>query len=141
MTTINEWPAFLHNLQRTGYVRDTFPPPLRLAWTYELGGYVWSHPVIADHMVYISGPRFVALELETGAVRWRAETERYPSALGATIWRDLLVFCSGDGLYLARRADGRIIHHIATNSINVSPCVDEHCVYWIGDQHLYARSC
>src|SRR5205085_1170929 len=78
-----EWPQLGGNAAHTGAVAREIAPPLVTRWTAMAGGHVMhGAPTIAHGLVYLTttdlangdGGGVLALDLETGAIRWRAPT-------------------------------------------------------------------
>jgi outer membrane protein assembly factor BamB len=81
--TVADWPQLGGGPQHTNAVARAIAPPLQQAWATSVGGnIVLGTPVIADGTVVVAlwdlgaGDRggVIALDLETGAVRWRHDT-------------------------------------------------------------------
>ncbi len=102
------WPQLGGTPAHTGASARELAPPLVTRWTSSVGGHVLhGAPVIAHGMIYLTttdlasgdGGGVVALDLETGALRWRA-----PSALpirgAATVEGDLVAAVQIDGTVL-----------------------------------------
>ncbi len=79
------WPQVAGGAMHTGSVRHAIEPPLESRWVTAVGNHVvTAAPIIAGSTVFVAttdladGNRggVVALELATGAVRWRAATAR-----------------------------------------------------------------
>lgn len=104
-----DWPQLGGSAAHTGALRREVAPPLAVRWTTSVGGHVLhGAPVIAHGMVYLTttdlangdGGGVVALDLETGVLRWRA-----PSAMpirgAATVSGDVVTAVQIDGTVLA----------------------------------------
>lgn len=103
-----EWPQLGGNPAHTGALAHELAPPLVTRWTTSVGGHVLhGAPAIAHGMIYLTttdlagseGGGVVALDLETGAVRWRA-----PSAMpirgAATVSGEIVAVVQIDGTVL-----------------------------------------
>lgn len=103
------WPQLGGNAAHTGALARELAPPLVARWTASAGGHVLhGAPAIANGMVYLTTTDLangdaggvVALDLETGALRWRA-----PSAMAirgaATVSGNVVAAVQIDGTVLA----------------------------------------
>src|SRR5262245_59463823 len=72
-----EWRSFRGSYQQTGLSASTPPATLKLLWTYDAGEIVESSAAIADGVVYVGGGDgdLVALDLNSGAVKWKYKTD------------------------------------------------------------------
>lgn len=70
------WPQFRANAQLTGVASTALPPALKVMWTFDAKGAIESSAAIADGTVYVgtAAGELVALDFQTGAVRWRYRT-------------------------------------------------------------------
>jgi len=70
------WPQFRGNASLTGVAATAPPATLALKWTYDAGEAVESSAALADGAVYVGSTKgeLIALDLETGALRWKYET-------------------------------------------------------------------
>jgi hypothetical protein len=70
------WPQFRGNPSLTGVAATAPPATLALKWTYDAGEAVESSAALADGAVYVGTTKgeLIALDLETGALRWKYET-------------------------------------------------------------------
>jgi len=123
------WPCYRHDAWRSGSTTAQVPADLKVVWTAELGGWPegsiaddWrqnpfvkgpvTSPVIAGGVVYVARPdahQLVAMDAETGAVRWRFTVGgRIDTA--PTIHRGLCLFGVKSGwVYGLRAIDGRLV--------------------------------
>jgi len=103
------WPQLGGNAAHTGARDRELAPPLVARWTTSVGGHVMhGAPAIAHGMIYVTTTDLangdaggvVALDLETGALRWRA-----PAAMAirgaATVSGDIVSAVQIDGTVLA----------------------------------------
>ena len=77
-----EWPQFRGNPHLTGVAPTAAPRTLKLLWTYEAGESIESSAAIAGGTVYVgveSGD-LLAIDLQTGKLRWRYRAVRMASA-------------------------------------------------------------
>ncbi len=104
-----DWPQLGGGAAHTGALRRELAPPLAARWTTSVGGHVLhGAPAIAHGMVYLTttdlangdGGGVVALDLETGALRWRAASAM-PIRGAATVAGDLVTAVQIDGTVLA----------------------------------------
>jgi outer membrane protein assembly factor BamB len=130
MNSQTDWYTRMGNAQRTGHVSDTFVPPLRLAWKYERGDYVWSGPVIAGNRVYVTGSKLHALELETGDLLWQSERLKAGGLNSATVWNDLIFVAGDDHLFGIDAQTGKTRLKLEGGIRDASPCVHQGMVYW-----------
>lgn len=93
-----DWPQVGGGPAHTGARARELPPPLAQRWATAVGGHVLQGaPVIAHGSVYVTATDqgdgntggVVALDLATGAIRWRTTTDRQirggPAVAGATV--------------------------------------------------------
>ncbi len=72
-----EWPTYAHDAQHTGHGRTLLTPQsvkhLSPAWTLPTGDAVTATPTVVDGTVYVGSwdDWFYAVDLETGALRWK----------------------------------------------------------------------
>ncbi len=72
-----DWPTYGHDAQHTFHGRTTLTeakaPTLSVAWFFRTGDAVTATPTVVDGTVYVGSwdDTFYALNLETGAVRWK----------------------------------------------------------------------
>ena len=72
----SEWRSFRGSVHQTGLSDSAPPATLKVLWTYDAGETVESTAAIADGVVYVGGGDgdLVALDLGSGAVRWKYKT-------------------------------------------------------------------
>src|SRR5258706_5495496 len=70
------WPQFRGNGHLTGVAAMAPPATLALKWTYEAGESIESSAAVVDGVVYVGSTKgeLIALDLETGRLRWKYET-------------------------------------------------------------------
>lgn len=102
------WPQLGGNAAHTGAIAGEVAPPLAARWTQAVGGHVMhGAPAIANGMIFVTVTDLaggdtggiVALDLATGAIRWRANTA-LPVRGAATVARDLVAVVQVDGTVL-----------------------------------------
>ncbi|HEU0032157.1 MAG TPA: PQQ-binding-like beta-propeller repeat protein [Kofleriaceae bacterium] len=102
------WPQLGGNPAHTGAAPAPITPPLAVRWTQTLGGHaLQAAPAIADGVVFAtatdlaagSAGGIVALELATGAVRWRFATTS-PVRGGPAVIGDTVAIAQLDGTLL-----------------------------------------
>jgi outer membrane protein assembly factor BamB len=73
LTGTDDWPQFRGNALLTGVSETALKEPLELAWIYEAGESIESSAAIVDGVVYVGSQsgELLALELETGELRWK----------------------------------------------------------------------
>ncbi|HJQ68119.1 MAG TPA: PQQ-binding-like beta-propeller repeat protein [Blastocatellia bacterium] len=76
-TPADQWPQFRGNLQLTGISLTPVPRDLKLLWTYEAGESIESSAAILHGTVFVGSQKaeLVALDLQSGAVRWKYSTK------------------------------------------------------------------
>lgn len=107
-----EWSTFNHDPANTGYTHEPGPgETATIEWVVDAGTPTMnSSPVVVDGVVYATGTGdpggLLAADAETGAVRWRAETDGYAS--GAPLVADDTVFVGtwNGSLHAFDRRDG-----------------------------------
>lgn len=99
------WPQVGGGPEHAGSIADAIAPPLQVAWSTAIGGTLaLGTPVIAGDTVIVAttdraagdAGGLVALDLATGAVRWRATTP-YPITAAPAVDGDVVVATLGDG--------------------------------------------
>lgn len=121
-----DWPAYRGDAGRTGYTAESLPADLSLAWVHRPAHtpqpawprgdrmtFDWAYqPIAAANCVYYGGSVdgvLCALDLESGQLRWRFQTDA-PIRFAPAAWRDRLFVASDDGfLYALAAADGRLL--------------------------------
>ena len=111
------WPQLGGSAAHTGAVARELAPPLVARWTTSVGGHVHlGGPVIAGDRVYVAASDLgdggsggiVALELATGAIRWRTATP-VPVRGGPAVVGEVVIATQLDGTVLGLDArDGSI---------------------------------
>lgn len=119
-----DWPQFRADAQRSAVSGESLPAELRLSWIRRLPrprpafpaevrlAYDASYePVVAGRTVFVPSmvtDSVTALDLETGAVRWRFYAEG-PIRFAPVVWQSGVYFVSDDGyLYCVSAADGTL---------------------------------
>jgi len=71
------WPQFRGNRQNTGVSTSPMPATFKLLWTYEAGESIESSAAIFGGTVFVGSQKgeLVALDLETGSVKWKYSTK------------------------------------------------------------------
>jgi outer membrane protein assembly factor BamB len=109
----NDWPQIGGAADHTGARADELPPPLVARWATAIGGHVMqAAPAIARGMVYVtatdqgdgSSGGVVALDLATGAIRWRVTTPLQVRG-GAAVSGTTVAAVQLDGTVLGLDAD------------------------------------
>jgi outer membrane protein assembly factor BamB/predicted phosphodiesterase len=102
-----EWPQLQGGPDHRGHQVRPIPPPLEVAWTTTVGGHIHQGaPVVSGGLVYVAASDLgggdqggvVALELATGAERWRHVTKRSVRAAPAV----------GGGVVVVGLVDGEV---------------------------------
>ena len=102
------WPQLGGDAAHTGHTPYELAPPLAPRWTAAVGGHVLQGaPVIAADSVYVAsadlgdgrGGGVIALELSTGALRWRTPST-LPIRGGIAVARDTVIASQLDGTVL-----------------------------------------
>ena len=72
------WSQFRADPQLTGVSATALPADLKVMWTFDAGEAIESSAAIADGAVYVGSTagELIALDLQTGAVRWRYQDGR-----------------------------------------------------------------
>ena len=121
-----DWPQYRGDASRSGFVTESLPVPLTLAWTYESArppARAWPtnlrlrfdqafQPVIAGGLLVFGSSvddRVHAFDSSTGAPRWTFLTDG-PIRLAPVFWNRQLYVASDDGfLYCLSANDGRLL--------------------------------
>jgi outer membrane protein assembly factor BamB len=92
-TAIDAWLQFRGNPALTGVATSVPPKSLKVVWSYEAGEPIESSAAIADGLVFVGtqASELLALELNTGALRWKYKTnegigESSPCVSGGIIY-------------------------------------------------------
>jgi outer membrane protein assembly factor BamB len=141
-----DWPQVGGGPEHPGAVATAIAPPLQVAWATPVGGTLaLGTPVIAGDLAIVASTDrgagdtggLIALDVATGAIRWRATTP-YPVTAAAAIDGDTVIATLGDGEVRAYGlADGtpRWEHAIATGvdslaaSLWAPPAIADGVVY------------
>ncbi len=119
-----DWPQFRADAQRSAVCGESLPAELRLSWVrrfakpqpafpaeVRLAYDATYEPVVAGRTVYVPSmvtDSVTALDLDTGAVRWRFYAEG-PVRFAPVVWESGVYFVSDDGyLYCVSAADGTL---------------------------------
>ncbi len=76
-----EWPTYAHDAQHTGHGETLLTPKtaksLSMAWTFPTGDAVTATPTVVGGTVYVGSwdGWFYAVDLETGALRWKYQLQ------------------------------------------------------------------
>src|SRR5947209_8476262 len=75
-TPATNWSQFRGNARLTGVTTSAPPAALSVRWTYDAGEAIESSAAIVDGAVYVGSSKgeLLALDLETGALRWKYTT-------------------------------------------------------------------
>jgi len=143
------WPTFQSDAQRTGYAPDTTGPVTDVSeqWTVETG-LTNASPAVANGSVYPGTDRGVvyALEADSGAERWTAETDGIIRSAPAVADGRVYVTTRNGTLYAFEASDGRQAWRVTTpGSITNLPAalsspavVDETVIFGSVNGRVYA---
>lgn len=137
------WPQFRATVGLTGVTTSTPPPSLKVLWKYEAGDSVDSSAAIVNGTVYVGALTgdLIALDLATGALKWKYVTGSSIGESSPAVWRDRVFIGDLNGtLHAVKTSDGsKIWTFKAGQEIKSSPVVTGPTVL-IGsyDGHLYA---
>jgi eukaryotic-like serine/threonine-protein kinase len=138
-----EWRHFRGTPSLTGASESTPPATLRVLWTYDAGETIESSPAIADGVVYVGSGDGVllALDFDTGELRWRYETGDLIGESSPAVGADTVYIGDLAGvLHAVNRRDGTRRWTFTTGSeIKSSPVVvDDVVLVGSYDANLYA---
>ena len=145
-STIDDWPMYHHDLQRTGRSTSAVSSG-NLLWQFNTGDKIRSSPSVANGIVYEgSNNGYVyALNAATGSLIWQyyggaSSVESSPAIIGGIVYVGYL-WDGHNGYVVALNAtNGALIWRFATNSgMESSPTVVDGVVYigsWYG--YVYA---
>lgn len=108
----SNWPTLMGNLQRTGYCQDAFRPPLELAWSKRLEGYVSGSPIIVGHKLIVSREKLSAFELQTGEHLWTSDitVSAYEGVVSTPLfYQDALWVAGMEGIYQLDVKNGNVL--------------------------------
>ena len=108
---------------------------LELAWTYdsgELGGLMYTSPLVVDGVLYGLSPKLVAFALNaaTGEERWRSDLDLPSGAQRGLMWWQRgndkrLFFAAGRELLALNAADGTLVEGFGTGGrLDMTPADD-----------------
>lgn len=121
----DDWPMYMGNPGRTGYVKEHLADKLTLAWTLQSAHTpmpAWPssdrqpydqafHPVIAKGTLFYGSSadgRVHAVDAATGEYRWSVFTDG-PVRFAPAVWQDHVLVASDDGyLYCLHAGDGKL---------------------------------
>ena len=144
-TPAPDWPQFRGTARLSGVTSAAPPATLTLKWTYEAGESVESSAAIVDGVVYVGSTKgeLLALDLETGKLRWKYATgangfigESSPAvANGAVFVGDL-----AGTVHAVSAADGKRLWTFTTDGEVKSSAIVVDDLVLIGsyDTYLYA---
>src|SRR3989441_3200994 len=143
--TAANWSQFRGDARLTGIAAAALPDRLTLRWTYEAGDSIESSAAIVDGAVYVGSAKgeLLAIDLETGKLRWKYETgqDGFIETSSPAVGHDAVFVGDLAGTVHAVNArDGRRLWTFKTNSeVKSSPVLAGDLVL-IGsyDTHLYA---
>jgi len=142
----SEWRQFRGNPRLTGVSASTPPATLKLLWMYDAGDVIDSSAAIADGVVYVGGGDgdLIALDLASGAVRWKYTTGNLIGESSPAVGADAVyVGDLGGILHAVNARDGKALWTFKTGSeIKSSPVIvagaTETVLIGSYDGHLYA---
>lgn len=106
----DEWPAFRHDMHRSGFTPNGIKSSLRLLWEAKVGSSL-SAPTVAGELVFVAARnslRLDALDAKTGKARWHFITEG-PVNIPPCIANGLAVFGGNDGyVYCLEAKNGKL---------------------------------
>lgn len=121
-----DWPMYRADAGRSGCTAESLPADLRLRWVYRADAPpqpAWPssnrmafdfafQPIVVDGLVVFGSSaddRVIALDLETGRVRWTFSTAA-PVRFAPAGWRDRVFVAGDDGwLYAISLAEGKLL--------------------------------
>jgi len=125
-TTQADWPQFRGDAARSGYTKDPLPTRMELKWTFRTKQGptpAWPthtrikfdevfQPIIVEQTVLFGSSaddQLYALDLKTGALKWKFFTEG-PIRFAPAAWKDRIFVASDDGnLYALSIKDGTLL--------------------------------
>src|SRR5712692_3115400 len=144
-TPATNWSQFRGNARLTGETTSAPPAALKVRWTYEAGEAIQSSAAIVDGGVYVGSSKgeLLALDLETGALRWKYATgeggfigESSPAVSDGTVFVGDLT----GTIHAVGARDGKRLWTFKTDGEVKSSAAVVDGVVLIGsyDMHLYA---
>ncbi len=148
-----DWPLFRGDSEMQGAAREVIAPPLALAWSYEppveegkRRPPIEASPVISDGVVFVGSQSgdFLAIDLESGDLKWTFDAEGPISAPGAA-YEGQVFFGDTYGFVYALEAEtGKELWRFETEGkieggINVLPDIQGKTGVFVGshDYFLY----
>ena len=139
------WSQFRGNPRLTGVATTLPPEALKLRWTYEAGEAIESSAAIVDGAVYVGSSKgeLLAIDLETGTLRWKYSTGEagFIGESSPAVSADAVFIGDLAGVFHAVSIrDGRKLWTFkADDEIRSSPVlVDDLVLIGSHDTHLYA---
>jgi outer membrane protein assembly factor BamB len=112
----NQWPAYRHDMARSGATKTNVNLPLKEKWQVNLDGDLTS-PVIADGRIYVASKDtydIYALDTEHGKQLW-TYTAGGKVDSPPTVYRGFVIFGCADGrVYCIRASDGELVWRFST---------------------------
>jgi len=126
------WPMFHHDLTHTGYSESPAPNTNQTQWTYTIGSYVNSSPVVAEGKVYVGSwdGKVFCLNASNGAQIWNYTTGDEVRSSPAVVGGRVYVGSSDNKVYCLNALTGTHIWSYTTGDIVISsPAVIDDKVY------------
>lgn len=128
----SDWPTFMANEYRTGYVSRAVLPPLNFIWSYDIPGNIVSSPVVYKNILYFTSRNgyVYALNAASGEYIWDFSTDGFVDAT-VSVSSDSVIVPSLDGkLYSLNRITGESIWTASLGAPSVSsPLIKDGRVY------------
>ena len=141
MNPQTDWHTRMGNDHHTGYVNDTFAPPLKLSWKYKMSSYVWSGPLIVGNRVYVTGMDLHTLDLGTGKLIWKVENLVAVGLNSAAVAEDIIFVAGDNDLFGIDLQAGKIRFKLEGGIRDASPYIHQGMVYWaVLPTKLYAAT-
>ena len=139
----NEWRQFRGTAHLAGLSAATPPATLELLWTYDAGEVIDSSAAIVDGVVYVGGGDgdLIALDLESGSLRWKYTTGNLIGESSPAVGPDTVYIGDLGGIvHAVGISDGVERRTFRTDSEIKSSPVLVNDIVLIGsyDGHLYA---
>ncbi len=139
------WPQFRGNHQNTGVSTSPLPATFKLLWTYEAGESIESSAAIYGGTVFVGSQKgeLVALDLESGSVRWKYSTKEPIGESSPCVGNGAVFIGDLSGVVHAVNInDGKGVWTFKTgDEVKSSPVlVDDRVLIGSYDGHLYCLS-
>lgn len=118
----SDWPTFMANEYRTGYVSRSALPPFNFLWSYDIPGNIVSSPVLYKNILYFTSRNgyIYALNAASGEYIWDFSTDGFVDAAVSVSSNSLIVPSLDGKLYSLNRLTGEPLWTVSLGAPSVS---------------------